>query len=208
MTTSTDVLAGPPEPLLDLLLPVLDDVAAALDAVGDGDLGAPTPCQEYDVAALRDHVLAWMQMFAATFADPDKQTERADPAVYRAADDARPARQVVQEAASSIAASVRAGVNRREVEGSSSRMPGSAVAGMYLGEYLIHGWDLRRALGLDWSPDERSCAVALEFLEGMILPEYRGGEHGYFAEVVDVAADAPASQRLLGFAGRDPGWKA
>lgn len=63
--------------------------------------------------ALRDHVLAWLQFFAAAFADPDGETTRPDPQAYRADDDARTPQGVVRAAAASFAASIEGGVLAR-----------------------------------------------------------------------------------------------
>lgn len=43
-------------------------------------------------------------------------------------------------------------------------------------------------------------------LADQIKPEYRGGDGMPFAPEVPVSADAPALDRLLGFAGRSPDW--
>ena len=83
-----------------------------------------------------------------------------------------------------------------------------SVLAMILGEYLVHGWDLARALDLPWSPAPEACEAALEFFRAMIAPEYRGGDAGYFGPEVTVAAGAGTFERLLGFAGRDPRWPA
>jgi Mycothiol maleylpyruvate isomerase N-terminal domain len=36
----------------------------------------PTPCTEWDVEQLRDHVMGWLATFAAGFADPGGQAPR------------------------------------------------------------------------------------------------------------------------------------
>ncbi len=210
MTTTTAaaaVLSGPADPLLELLLPVLDDLADAVEAVGEDDLPRPTPCAGYDVAGLRDHAVGWLDFFAAALADPEGTGVRPDPTAYTAATDGREPADVVREAARSLAASVRDGVHRRPaVRLWQADLPGSVAVGMILGEYLVHGWDLRRALGLPWEADPRAADAAREVLAAMMRPEYRGGPDGMFGEEVAVPAGAPAGDRLLGFAGRDPRW--
>ncbi len=189
-----------------LLDPVLRQLADVVGGVTPEQSGDPTPCARYDVATLRDHVLGWLQFFAAAFADPGRAGPRPDPDAYRAGDDDRDLADVVRRSADTLRDAVRGGVLDGQVVVSQSRMDGPAALGMVLGEYLVHGWDLAVAVGAPWTPREQACENALEFFRGMVLPEYRGDEGGFFGEEVAVAPDAPALDRLLGFAGRRPDW--
>lgn len=206
--TAPDELAGSPDAALGLIVPVLDALAAVVDRPGPGDLHRRTPCRDWDVEQVRDHALGWVQFFAAALADPDRARPRLDPAAYRWADDDREASDVVRTAAASIEASVRGGVQQRRVVVSQSVMDGDAVLAMMLGEYLVHGWDLARSLGLDWTPDPVACDAARQFLETTVVPEYRSEDGGFIGPEVEVPGDAPALERLLGFAGRQPTWTA
>jgi uncharacterized protein (TIGR03086 family) len=207
-TEQPGVLNGPPDDVIALLRPVLADLRDVVATIGPDDFSRPTPCKDYDVGALRQHVLGWVRFFAAAAADPDGQTTRPAPEDFPADVGASEAADLVATSAGALEDSIRGGILSRSVQLSQASMDGPAAVGMVLGEYLVHGWDLRRALGLEWQPDEQACAVGLEFFQGMIRPEYRGGPQGYFGEEVPVPADAPVRERLLGFAGRDAGWTA
>lgn len=200
-------LFSDPDRVLALLDPVLADLAAVASGSTGTDPAAPTPCAGFDLAALRDHVLGWLQQFANALADPDRLTERPDPTAYRWADDDRDPGDVVRSAAATIAQAVRGGVLGREVGMTQARMTGPSVLGMTLGEYLVHGWDLATATGQPWRPPAEAAEAAQEFFAGMIAPEYRGPDSGFFADEVPVPEGAPAIDRLVGFAGRDPGWR-
>ncbi len=204
--TAPPALSAGPDAVLELLEPVLDQLADVMARTTPDTLSGPTPCRDFDVSTLRDHVLGWLQFFAAAFADPDRTGTRPEPEGYRAADDDRDLAVVVRGCAMTIADAVRGGVLDRQVVLSQSRMDGPAATGMLLGEYLVHGWDLAVSVGAPWTPPERSCEAALEFFRGMVLPEYRGGDGGFFDAEVPVPADAPALDRLLGFAGRRADW--
>jgi uncharacterized protein (TIGR03086 family) len=216
MTTTADEPPYFPAPALaefadartaaSYLEPVLDQLADVVARTTPDTLAGPTPCRRYDVATLRDHVLGWVQFFAAAFADPRRTSQRPDPDAYRAADDDRDLADVVHRSAGTILDAVRAGVLDGQVVLMQSRMDGPAAFGMVLGEYLVHGWDLAVAVGAPWTPPEQACETALEFFRGVVVPEYRGEEGGFFGEEVHVAPDAPALDRLLGFAGRRPDW--
>ena len=188
------------------LEPVLDQLAEVVSRTTPDTLGDPTPCRRYDVSTLRDHVLGWLQFFAAAFADPARKTQRPDPDAYRAADDDRDLADVVRESARTLLDAVRGGALDGQIVLLQSRMDGPGAFGMVLGEYVVHGWDLAVAVGAPWTPPEQACEGALEFFRGMVVPEYRGEEGGFFGEEVPVAPDAPALDRLLGFAGRRADW--
>lgn len=50
---------------VDVLESVLAKDTALLAAVRPEQLSAPTPCPEYDVQALANHIVGWLQVFVA-----------------------------------------------------------------------------------------------------------------------------------------------
>lgn len=79
-------------------------------------------------------------------------------------------------------------------------------------DLVIHGWDLARATGqehqLDPEEVERMWPAAQEMDERMRTPGAFGPDIVVFGPVVEVPAEAPMSDRLLGLLGRDPYWVA
>jgi uncharacterized protein (TIGR03086 family) len=79
----------------------------------------------------------------------------------------------------------------------------AAVAGrVTLGELCFHAWDVAVATGQSAphpSPEE------VEVLLG--LAQQFGGIEGVFGPAVALPDDAPAFERVLGLAGRDPSWR-
>jgi hypothetical protein len=69
----------------------------------------------------------------------------------------------------------------------------------------MHSWDLARALGVDFDLGEERCAATLAGMEQM-EDAIRGS--GQFGPRVPVPETASAQDRLIGFIGRDPGWRA
>jgi uncharacterized protein (TIGR03086 family) len=183
---------------------VLDDLAGLVATVGPDQAGRPTPCPDYDVAELRRHLLGWLPVFATALADPDG-TDRPDPNAYRAPDDADEAAAQVKSSAARIAAALDDGVEGRPVRLLDGQLPGQAVVGMLTGEVIAHGWDLARATGHRWEPDQAACRAAAAALQGMLAPQFRGPGKP-FGDEVPVGPDAGPLERLLGFAGRDPNW--
>jgi uncharacterized protein (TIGR03086 family) len=175
---------------IDLLAGSLAEAEAAIRAVRPEQLHEPTPCPDYDVGRLVDHLVGWARSFAARLSGDDGGP---DPAVYRAGDD--PAGEL-HDAARVIVGAYRTG------SPASEQLP----LGMLIGEYAVHGWELSRAIGRQPQVDPAAAELALATLGGMLLPEYRG-EGMSFGPEVPVAETAPAVDRLLGFSGRDPGWR-
>jgi uncharacterized protein (TIGR03086 family) len=186
----------------DLLDAVLADLAPVVGGITAGQLHDPTPCTDYDVAQLRDHVLGWLATFAAGFADPAGQAPRAGLEGYQAPADGAAA---VREAASALRAALRGGAAARPLRLGDSAMPGELALGMILWEYQVHGWDLARATGQPWSPPAAAARESLAFAPAMLTPDYQGAGKA-FAARVPVPDAAPALDRLLGLSGRDPAW--
>jgi uncharacterized protein (TIGR03086 family) len=81
-------------------------------------------------------------------------------------------------------------------------------------DLVLHGWDLARATGQDdgMEPDdvERlwaiTTAIPSELMERYRTPGAFGPGVEVYGPEVEVAAEAPLQDRLLGLIGRDPGW--
>ena len=172
-------------PAADHLAAVLADLASALDHIGTARDGHPTPCADFDVATLRQHTVGWLTAFADGYAHPDGQCSDAAAVVVDG--------KAVGE------------TPLRDLRIGEAAMPGDMALAMILWEYQMHGWDLARATGQEWSPDSGGLDASLAFAPGMLTPDYQG-EGKSFAPPVQVAADAPALDRLLGLSGRDPQW--
>ena len=84
------------------------------------------------------------------------------------------------------------------------RMPAPQMAVVALDELVLHGWDLARSTGQSFTCTPANTAAVLEFTHASAQPDR--ARDGLFGPVVDVPADAPAFDRALGFAGRDPAW--
>lgn len=196
MTTARDQTA-------DLLRPVLADLAGVVGAITEGQLHDPTPCTEFDVEQLRDHVLGWLANFAAGFADPHGQAPQATVDGYHASTD--PALEV-RSAEDRLDRAIRTGAAARPLKLGEAAMPGEMALDMILWEYQVHGWDLVRATGQDWSPPAAAAEESLGFAPGMLTGDYQG-EGKAFAPRVDVPESAPPLDRLLGLSGRNPHWE-
>ncbi|MCU1380310.1 MAG: hypothetical protein JWN29_3293 [Acidimicrobiales bacterium] len=76
-----------------------------------------------------------------------------------------------------------------------------AIGTFFLGDVVVHTWDIARAAGLDETldPDEvHNMLVAMEPLDDMLRAS------GQYGPRVVVAADADEQTRLIAFTGRTP----
>jgi len=76
-----------------------------------------------------------------------------------------------------------------------------ALAMFFMGDVLVHTWDLARAAGLDVTLDPE---VVHEQLAGMEPMDEMLRQSGHYGPRVDVSADADEQTRLIAFTGRQP----
>jgi uncharacterized protein (TIGR03086 family) len=106
-------------------------------------------------------------------------------------------------AADSLVAGWRDNGLDRTVSISGGESPGEMAFNMTLMEYLTHGWDLAVGSGQPVPFTDEESEQVLARAERTLPAQYRG-EGMPFGEIVPVAADAPAIDRLVGFMGRAP----
>jgi len=180
---------------IDILESVLGKTGDIIAGVGDDQLTQPTPCSEYDVAALRNHVVGWSQAFAA--ASVERPFE-GDAMAYAAGDD--PVGDF-RAAAADIVRGWRDHGMDRDVTISGGSTPGAMVFNMTMMEYVAHGWDLATATGQPITYTDTEATEALARAEATLLDAYRGDS---FGPRIPVADDATAIDRYVAFMGRHP----
>ena len=164
-------------------------VAEAVDAT---QLDSPTPCSEWTVQQLIDHLIGGTEyLLAAVDGREPTPLTRTSSADYRCGVDQ------VLEALQRPGAMQRTCLSPLGFEWPVSQ----AVAGTFM-DVLIHTWDLARATG----QDERLDAGLVEACAAMFLPETpkRGREAGLIGPEVAVGDDASPQDRLLAAMGRRP----
>jgi uncharacterized protein (TIGR03086 family) len=164
-------------------------------------LGAPTPCAEYDVRKLLNHLLYWgpsLEGAARKQTVPPPATPESEmdiPGDWQPKLAAQLA--VLTESWSDPAAWE--GITHM---GGPTELPAAMVGGMVTGEIVVHGWDLARATGQELSFDENLLAYVHKEVESGA--EW-GRDMGVYGPEVPVPADARLLHRILGLTGRDPG---
>lgn len=184
------------------LAPAADRVAALLPEIADEMLPAATPCANTTVAELLGHLFGLSAAFRggaqkAPDSGPPPSRPPALPADWRTA---------LPERLDALVTAWRVPEARDGVTSVGGvEMPASMVAVVALDELVLHGWDLARAIGQPYRPEDASVDACLQFVAATASPE---GVPGLFGPSAPVPADAPAFDRLLGLSGREPGWSA
>jgi uncharacterized protein (TIGR03086 family) len=178
--------------------------AAAARTVGGvraDQLAAATPCGDWDLHALLNHMILWTAYSAERRARneplPDELMDRdfcAEPgfaAAYAAQLD------------KAVAAWSDPHAWERDLNIMGSPTPAADVAALILAEMVLHGWDVARASGQEYSCGADAAAATLRAVQANaeLFRQYKG-----FADPVPVPQTAPVLDRALALSGRDPQW--
>lgn len=164
-------------------------------------LTAQTPCAQYDVRRLLNHLLFW---------GPSLEASARKEAVPPPAE----AESAVDLTEDHWATSLHEHIGRTVASwdeprawegvtymGGPTEMPAALVGGMIVGELVVHAWDLAQATGqhVSWDGD------LLEYLHDQVAKTAdQGRQLGIYGPEVAVPAAAPTLDRILGLTGRDP----
>jgi uncharacterized protein (TIGR03086 family) len=156
-----------------------------------------TPCTEWDVRALVNHLVTeqlWVPLLldGATVEDVGNRFDGDqlgdDPVVAWAS-----------AAAAAQEAFATAGALRRSVELSYGRRPADGYCQEMTLDLTVHAWDLARGIKVDERLDEELVGDVLAFIEPQVDQLV---DTGMFAPPVAVGDDADAQTRLLALLGR------
>jgi uncharacterized protein (TIGR03086 family) len=181
--------------------PAVQRMVHLVQAVPDDGLAWPTPCERYSVGDLLDHIGGSARAFRAAAVKkplPGGPSGNAD--------------NLGQDWRTRIPADLEAlGEAWRDSEAWTGMtaaggvdLPGEVAAVVALDELVIHGWDLAKALGRPAGYE----GPGLEAVWAMVNQFRDAGAEGLFGPEVFVPDDAPLLDRVLGKAGRTPGWEA
>jgi uncharacterized protein (TIGR03086 family) len=187
-------------PTREHLESVLTTLRPVIDGVSDDDTAAPTPCTDWDVRTLANHMLgtveAMRRVGAGEALDPD------DPWGTQGDNFGEEWR---GDLSAVLAAYVDAWSRPDAWEGEAmgGAMPKRTIGDMGYVEMMLHGWDLARGTGQDVEYDAPAVEQALEVMDRI---GETGRQHTAFGPEVSVPDDAPPFDKVLAQAGRDPEW--
>lgn len=152
--------------------------------IGDGDMDKPSTCDDWTVKDLVEHAMHWQgaggnALGAGT--NPSDDWSTVEPA---------------------LAAALQDPANLEGTVPAFGDMPKQGVAGLVIGDLLIHSWDLARSLGVDDTLPAEAVQSTLMGLQR--LPEEMLRGPNMFGPAVEASADASPQEQLIAFVGRQP----
>jgi uncharacterized protein (TIGR03086 family) len=180
-------------PALEAAITSTRDVLAHTDRA---QLGDPTPCAQWTVADLVNHIVGGQVFFRAGITGAPMGGEEQDFAAgdFLAAFD--------EASAATLAAFREDGAMDRVCNLPWGQMPGSAFAGLAATDTFTHGWDLAKATGQSTDLDPGLSATLLAAAQAMIQPAFRSEEGTVFGPERTVPDGASDADRLAAFLGR------
>ncbi|GAA4603754.1 TIGR03086 family metal-binding protein [Actinoallomurus liliacearum] len=176
---------------------------AVVQGIGPDLFSLPTPCTEYDVRTLLNHLISWTgsRFEAAAHKTPLPESPAEDHDFTAEPDWA--ARYAVSVRAAAAAWSEQAAWEGETGLSVSGAMPASVIGGMMFAELLLHAWDLAAATGQKVPVDDELARALFGQASAMAEMARR---YGAIGPEVAVSETAPLLDRALGLAGRDPAW--
>ena len=161
-------------------------------------LPEPTPCRDWDVRLLLNHIIGGNHMFAEV-ARGGRVDATGVMDNYTVPD---PGSNYIASADSVLAAWAEPGAMDRRCHMPFGDIPASAAVSIHFLDIVVHGWDLARATGQDTTIEPDLAAEALDISHGLLSPELR--DTGVFGPEIPASDDDPLHARLVAFMGRRP----
>lgn len=173
---------------------------------GRDDLGRPTPCSAWTLGDLIAHMTAQHRGFAAA-----ARGGGADLADWRPRPlGADPARAYAEAAEDVLAAFAEPDAPSRKFPlpevGPGLTFPGGRAIGFHFIDYVVHGWDVARSLGLAYELDDDLAEDALRVALAVPGGDHRLGPGAAFGPELPVPAGSSPLDRILTALGRSPAW--
>jgi len=178
--------------------PPVRQLRALLLGVGDDDMPAPTPCAEWTVGDLLDHIVdltrAFTQAAQKLTEAPGTATPVPLPSAAHLPAHWRSRLPVLLEDLATAWKDPCAWTGSAQSGGST--MPAAAVGTAAVAELTLHGWDLARATCQDFAADPRILEALIEFLS-----------QRHEAPSITLADEPTLLEQALMLSGRDPRWR-
>jgi uncharacterized protein (TIGR03086 family) len=174
---------------------IVPGIVRTFDGITADQLSAPTPCSDFTVSGVIDHMVVLGSQFAYLF-----RGEQPVPVAPPAATDEVPTELFHAVMDDLLGAVHSPGAMDRTIVAPVGEMPGDVFAKFLALDGLVHGWDLATSTGQPYDPPAEVVAAVASFAGGAISPEMR--QAGMFGPPTTAPPDATPLERLVAFTGR------
>jgi uncharacterized protein (TIGR03086 family) len=162
-----------------------------LHPIANDDWSKQTPCREFDIAKLTDHLMNSIAVIGGAAGAELPERDAGDSVERQVVAAGRPALDAWQ---------------RRGLDGTVPFGKGEAPARMMAGvlslEFLVHAWDYAKAMGSAVNAPDSLTDYVMALAQNIITPE--GRSSAGFDDPIELPADARALDRLVAYTGRNP----
>lgn len=185
----------------------VDVAVAAIRAADPARFGDPTPCTDFTLGKVVDHLAFGLLLaeYAARKQDWDAGWDPSGTAPYLIGHPESEWARLTAEQGERVAQAWAAPAAwEGEAPFGGAAMPASSIGSMMIAEFVLHGWDVARGAGVDLL--EVSPGLGAAVLEGVEAIAPMGRDGGWFGAEVPVPDGVPTLDRALAASGRDPSW--
>jgi uncharacterized protein (TIGR03086 family) len=169
----------------------LDAFAGALANVSVDALGSPTPCSEWTVRDVIEHVIGGNELVAPWGGSADEPAPRPE--------DLFAANRVAADAAQEFFAAPDGLTGMYKLP--FGELPGQVFIGIRTADVLTHAWDLAAATGQSTDLDPELATEQLAALRAIVGPQFRGPGKQFHDEQ-PCSSERPPADQLAAFLGR------
>lgn len=191
-------------PMIDLG-PANTLLCSLIRSVADADLHRPTPCTEYTVGDLLDHIAGVTIAFGGAAVKAGGASANMGPAGDAANLPPDWRASIPQRLTGLVDAWCKPEAWTGTTRVGGQDQPAEVVGIITLGELVVHGWDLAQATRQPYQQDQATLVP----LYDLVVKAFSSGDAPQgpaFAPAVPVPSDAPMMDQILGLLGRDPAW--
>lgn len=182
---------APPTDELDSAEATLGVLQNVLHGIANDELSKRTPCSQFDVAQLTDHLMNSITSIGGAVGAEFPERDRSDSVERQVLLAARPALDAW---------------HRRGLEGTVSLGQNEASAKIMVGvlsiEFLVHAWDYAAATARRVEAPDSLSDYVLGLAGTIITPE--GRKNVGFDDPIELPDDAGVFDRLIAYTGRQP----
>jgi uncharacterized protein (TIGR03086 family) len=183
------------DPIADIRT-AIEKTTPIVEGIDESQWSQSTPCTEFDVRALLNHMVGAANMFRQVIeegqAAPDAASDNlgSDPkGAFR------------QASAAALKAFENGDVLNRTLNMPFGEFPGAMAAGIFRMEMFVHGIDLAEATGQKALIDQEMCAAMEDASRQMGVDNFR--MPGVFGPAVPAPPGAEPHRRMLAYLGRE-----